>query len=220
MRATSIIFRRELAAYLRVAGRLCDRGASPARVRHPVPARRWAKASCSAPWCCSASSSSPRHDRGHGHRAQHPASSPRSARLNTMILLNTSPGGTPRSSSEVPAAFVFLCAHGAFCRSTCRVIQVNGKITTSQVAGRIPRLFLIGSSVRCPSASSKLAGQAQAGGGRLGAALAGIMFLLYELVRICRPAVHGPQGPRTGNAHFQTTSCRSVQPEGPRVLRG
>ncbi len=130
----------------------------------------------------------------------------------TLILLNTSPVRDAEIIiGKFLAAFVFLCGIVLLSLYMPLLIQVNGKITTSQVAVGYIGLFLIGSASLAIGIFASSLSKHQLVAAVLGAALAGIMFLLYELAKkLPAPLSTVLKDLGLWNAHFQTSFMQGV----------
>ncbi len=130
----------------------------------------------------------------------------------TLILLNTSPvRDIEIIIGKFLAAFVFLSGIVLLSLYMPLLIQVNGKITTAQVAVGYLGLFLIGSASLAIGIFASSLARHQLVAAVLGAALAGIMFLLYELAKkLPAPLSTVLQDLGLWQAHFQTSFMQGV----------
>lgn len=130
----------------------------------------------------------------------------------TMILLNTSPVRDAEIIiGKFLAAFVFLCGMVVLSLYMPLLIQVNGKITTSQVAVGYIGLFLIGSASLAIGIFANSLVRHQLVAAVLGGALVGIVHLLFELAKILpAPLSTVVQDLGLWNAHFQTSFMQGV----------
>ena len=102
----------------------------------------------------------------------------------TLVLLNTSPvRDVEIIAGKFLAAFVFLCGMVTLSLYMPLLIQVNGKISTSQVLVGYLGLFLIGSASLAIGLFASSLARHQLVALVLGAALTGIMYLLWELAK-------------------------------------
>ncbi|HLU65632.1 MAG TPA: ABC transporter permease [Kofleriaceae bacterium] len=102
----------------------------------------------------------------------------------TLVLLNTSPVKDAEIIlGKFLAAFVFLSGIVLLSLYMPLLIQVNGKITTSQIAVGYMGLFLIGAASLAIGIFASALSRHQLVAAFVGAALAGIMYLLYELAK-------------------------------------
>jgi len=130
----------------------------------------------------------------------------------TMILLNTSPiRDAEIIIGKFLAAFVFLSAIVILSLYMPLLIQVNGKITTSQVVVGYLGLFLIGAASLAIGIFASSLAKHQLVAAALGAALTGIMYLLYELAKkLPAPLSTVLQDLGLWHAHFQTSFMQGV----------
>lgn len=107
---------------------------------------------------------------------------------NTLVLLNTSPvRDVEIVVGKFLASFVFLSGIVLLSLYMPLLIQVNGKISTSQVLVGYLGLFLIGSASLAIGIFASAMARHQLVAAALGASLAGIMYLLYELAKKMPP---------------------------------
>lgn len=130
----------------------------------------------------------------------------------TLILLNTSPvRDVEIIAGKFLAAFVFLCGVVLLSLYMPLLILVNGKITASQVAVGYVGLFLIGAASLAIGVFASSLARHQLVAAVLGAALAGIMYLLYELARkLPAPLSTVFQDLGLWHTHFQTSFMQGV----------
>lgn len=130
----------------------------------------------------------------------------------TLILLNTSPvRDVEIIAGKFLAAFVFLCGVVLLSLYMPLLILVNGKITASQVAVGYIGLFLIGAASLAIGVFASSLARHQLVAAVLGAALAGIMYLLYELARkLPAPLSTVFQDLGLWHSHFQTSFMQGV----------
>ena len=130
----------------------------------------------------------------------------------TLILLNTSPiRDAEIIAGKFLAAFVFLCGVVLLSLYMPLLILVNGKITASQVAVGYLGLFLIGAASLAIGVFASSLARHQLVAAVLGAALAGIMYLLYELARkLPAPLSTVFQDLGLWHSHFQTSFMQGV----------
>ena len=103
---------------------------------------------------------------------------------NTLVLLNTSPvRDLEIVLGKFLAAFVFLSGIVLLSLYMPLLIQVNGKITTSQIAVGYIGLFLIGGASLAIGLFASALSRHQLVAAFVGASLAGIIYLLYELAK-------------------------------------
>jgi ABC-2 type transport system permease protein len=106
------------------------------------------------------------------------------------VLLNTSPvRDIEIVLGKFLAAFVFLSGITLLSLYMPLLIQVNGKITTSQILVGYVGLFLIGSASLAIGIFASALARHQLVAAAVGASLAGIMYLLYELAKKLPPPV-------------------------------
>ena len=102
----------------------------------------------------------------------------------TLVLLNTSPvRDTEIIAGKFLAALVFLCGVVTLSLYMPLLIQVNGKISTSQVVVGYLGLFLIGAASLAIGLFASSVARHQLVALVLGAALTGILYLLWELAK-------------------------------------
>lgn len=130
----------------------------------------------------------------------------------TLILLNTSPiRDVEIILGKFLAAFVFLCGVVLLSLYMPLLILVNGKITASQVAVGYIGLFLIGAASLAIGVFASSMARHQLVAAVLGAALAGIMYLLYELARkLPAPLSTVFQDLGLWHTHFQSSFMQGV----------
>lgn len=130
----------------------------------------------------------------------------------TLILLNTSPVRDAEIIlGKFLAAFVFLSGIVLLSLYMPLLIQVNGKITTSQVVVGYVGLFLIGAASLAIGIFASSLARHQLVAAVLGAVLAGIMFLLYELAKKLPPPLTTVlQDLGLWHTHFQTSFMQGV----------
>ena len=130
----------------------------------------------------------------------------------TLILLNTSPVRDAEIIiGKFLAAFVFLAGMLILSLYMPLLIQVNGKITTAQVAVGYIGLFLIGSASLAIGIFASSLSRHQLVAAGVGAALAGIMYLLYELAKkLPAPLSTVLQDLGLWHSHFQTSFMQGV----------
>jgi ABC-2 type transport system permease protein len=130
----------------------------------------------------------------------------------TMILLNTSPVRDAEVIiGKFLAAFVFLSGIVLLSLYMPLLIQVNGKITTSQVVVGYLGLFLIGSASLAIGIFASSLARHQLVAAAVGSALAGIMYLLYELAKkLPAPLSEVLKDLGLWHVHFQTSFMQGV----------
>ena len=130
----------------------------------------------------------------------------------TMILLNTSPVRDAEIIiGKFLAAFVFLSGIVLLSLYMPLLIQVNGKITTSQVVVGYIGLFLVGSASLAIGIFASSLARHQLVAAVVGGALVGIVYLLFELAKVL-PAPLSTVLKDLGlwHAHFQTSFMQGV----------
>jgi ABC-2 type transport system permease protein len=130
----------------------------------------------------------------------------------SMILLNTSPVRDAEIIiGKFLAAFVFLCGMVILSLYMPLLIQVNGKITTSQVVVGYIGLFLIGSASLAIGLFASSLVRHQLVAAVLGGALVGIVYLFFELAKVLPvPLSTVLQDLGLWHAHFQTSFMQGV----------
>ncbi len=130
----------------------------------------------------------------------------------TMILLNTSPiRDAEIIIGKFLAAFVFLSGIVLLSLYMPLLIQVNGKITTAQVAVGYLGLFLVGSASLAIGIFASSLARHQLVAAVLGGALVGIVHLLFELAKVLpAPLSTVFQDLGLWHAHFQTSFMQGV----------
>jgi ABC-2 type transport system permease protein len=102
----------------------------------------------------------------------------------TLVLLNTSPvRDIEIVLGKFLAAFVFLSGIVLLSLYMPLLIQVHGKISTSQIVVGYIGLFLIGAASLAVGLFASSLVRHQLVAAALGASLAGILYLLYELAK-------------------------------------
>jgi ABC-2 type transport system permease protein len=110
----------------------------------------------------------------------------------TLVLLNTSPvKDFEIILGKFLAAFVFLSGIVLLSIYMPLLIQVNGKISTGQIAVGYLGLLLIGAAALAIGLFASSLVRHQVVAAALGAALAGAMYLLYELAAVLSPPLSG-----------------------------
>lgn len=130
----------------------------------------------------------------------------------TLILLNTSPVRDAEIiAGKFLAAFVFLSGVVLLSLYMPLLILVNGKITVSQVAVGYVGLFLIGSASLAIGVFASSLARHQLVAAVLGAALAAIIYLFFELAqKLPAPLSTVLQDLGLWHAHFQTSFMQGV----------
>jgi ABC-2 type transport system permease protein len=130
----------------------------------------------------------------------------------TLILLNTSPVRDAEIiAGKFLAALVFLVAAVLLSLYMPLLILVNGKITASQVAVGYLGLFLIGSASLAIGVFASSLVRHQLVAAVLGGALAGIMYLLYLLAqKLPAPLSTVLQDLGLWHVHFQGSFMQGV----------
>jgi gliding motility-associated transport system permease protein len=130
----------------------------------------------------------------------------------TMVLLNTSPVRDAEIIlGKFLAAFVFLSGITLMSIYMPLLIQVHGKISTSQVIVGYIGLFLIGAASLAIGIFASSVARHQLVAAALGGSLVGIMYLLYELAKkLPEPLSTVFQDLGLWHVHFQGSFLQGV----------
>ena len=130
----------------------------------------------------------------------------------TMVLLNTSPVRDAEIIlGKFLAAFVFLAGITLMSVYMPLLIKVHGKITASQVAVGYIGLFLIGSASLAIGIFASALARQQLVAAALGASLTGIMYLLFELAKKLPSPLDGAfEDLGLWHVHFQGSFLQGV----------
>jgi ABC-2 type transport system permease protein len=130
----------------------------------------------------------------------------------TLVLLNTSPiRDIEIVVGKFLASFVFLSGIVLLSLYMPLLIQVNGKITTSQIFVGYIGLFLLGSASLAIGIFASSLARHQLVAAAVGASLAGIMYLLWELAKKLPPPINTVfQDLGLWHSHFASSFMQGV----------